>query len=96
LKKFTFEKHQRIYIDKEVAEYIYMIQQGTVKLFAENGYPFKIYKDGDVFGEADSLCGIRRNGTAIAVTSCQLYRATKSTIEEVLLNFPEIKRKIVE
>jgi len=65
-----------------------MIHKGTVKLFAENGYPFKIYKDGDAFGEADSLSGIRRNGTAIAVTYCQVYRTNISTIEEVLLNFP--------
>ena len=49
-----------------------------------------------MFGEADALCGIRRNGTAIAVTYCQLYRATKSTIDEVLLNFPDIKKKITE
>jgi len=53
-----------------MAEHIYMIHQGTIKLFAENGYPFKIYRDGDVFGEADCLTGIRRNGTAIAVTYC--------------------------
>ena len=41
LKKFTFEKNQMIYEDKEVAEYIYMVHSGTVKLFAENGYSFK-------------------------------------------------------
>lgn len=73
-----------------------MIHTGEVKLFAENGYYFKIYNDGDTFGDADTLCGIRRNGSAVATTHSKVYRISKQMIDQVINQFPEIKSKMTE
>jgi len=80
LKKVTFDPSDRIYLDKELSEMIYFIHSGHVKLFAENQYPFKVYRPGDVFGESEVFCNLRRNGTAIVIgtNQCELYQIRKS------------------
>jgi signal-transduction protein with cAMP-binding, CBS, and nucleotidyltransferase domain len=74
LKKIRFEKGDKIYQDKELSETMFLIHKGTVKLYAENGYPFIQFKNGQHFGDVDLFCGIRRNGTAQTTEECLLYK----------------------
>jgi signal-transduction protein with cAMP-binding, CBS, and nucleotidyltransferase domain len=55
-----------------------LINKGTVKLIAENNFPFAIYKTGEHFGLADMLSGVKRNGTAQASEDTQLYKIQKN------------------
>jgi len=64
LKKITYERGDKIYFDQDLAETIYFIQKGDVKIYAENDFYFAVYRSGDTFGDADVFCGTRRNGTA--------------------------------
>ena len=41
------------------------------------------------------FCGTRRNGTATAAEDCQLYKIQKNQLEDVLTDFPTIKKKLV-
>lgn len=94
LKKIRYEKGDKIYHDKDLSETLYLINKGHVKLYAENGFPFAAYKSGSHFGDVDMFCSIRRNGTAQATEDCQLYKIQKSQIEDVLSDFPVIKKKL--
>ncbi len=64
LKKIMFGKGDLIYNDNYISESIYFIETGQVRLYAENGFPFQIYKYGETFGDTDVFCELRRNGTA--------------------------------
>jgi len=41
------------------------------------------------------FCGTRRNGTATAAEDCQLYKIQKNQLEDVLTDFPTIKKKLI-
>ena len=64
LKKIKYEKNDKIYLDKDLSETLFLIHKGSVRLLAENNFPFAVYKAGDYFGFADMFSGVRRNGTA--------------------------------
>lgn len=95
LKKVSFEKDDIVYNDGAFSETIYLVFKGQVKLFAENGYAFAVFRKGDHFGETDVFCGTRRNGTATAQDICLLYKMNRSDLEHVLLSFPKIRKTLL-
>lgn len=95
LKKINYEKGDTIYLDGDLSEHLFIIHKGTVKLYADNGYPFSQYKSGMHFGDADLLCGTRRNGTAKASEDCLLYKIEKGKLEDILGDFPSMRIKLV-
>ena len=74
---------------------MFLIHKGTVKLYAENGYPFIQFKNGQHFGDVDLFCGIRRNGTAQTTEECLLYKIQKNQLEDALHDFPALKKKLI-
>lgn len=95
LKKINYEKGDKIYHDKDLAETMFMIHKGTVKLYADNGFPFSQYMAGMHFGDADMLCETRRNGTASASENCLLYKVQKNQLDDILSDFPKLKKKLI-
>lgn len=53
-------------MDRSLSTSFYMIHDGIIKLYADNGLPFKVFKKGSQFGQTEMVVGIRRNGTARA------------------------------
>ena len=49
---------------------MYLIHKGFVKLYAENDFPFAVYRISTTFGDIDIFCNQRRNGTAKAMEYC--------------------------
>lgn len=96
MNKLEYNRRDKIYDDGAISESIYLIYKGTVKLYAENGYPFAIYRKGDTFGDIDVFCGTRRNGTAITTEDCLFYRVAKNKIDDILFDHPHIRQQIVE
>lgn len=95
LKKVTFERFDTVYHDGAFSETVYLIYAGQVKLLAENGFAFALFRKGDHFGETDVFCGTRRNGTAQAQDNCMLYKLNKSDLEQVLLSFPATRKTML-
>lgn len=73
MKKISFEEGDMIYEDNSLASCFFLIYQGQVKLFANNGLPFKTYKHGEQFRENEMITSIRSNGIARASKVCKLY-----------------------
>lgn len=68
LNKMTFEMNDTIYVDKAFANSIYLLHSGYVKLLAENGHAFSIYRNGSNFGDSEVILGLKTNGTAKAMS----------------------------
>jgi CRP-like cAMP-binding protein len=62
--KISYERGNTIYTDGEFSDYIYLIDSGSIKLYADNGLVFGSYRGGDTLGDNDVLVESRRNGTA--------------------------------
>lgn len=95
LKKIRYERGDKIYHDNDLSETLYLINKGNVKIYAENGFAIASYKNGQHFGDIEMFCGTRRNGTATAAEDCQLYKIQKNQLEDVLTDFPTIKKKLI-
>jgi len=50
----------------EHSENIYMIFTGRASLYAQNGYIFMTYSEGDLLGDSDAFLGKERDSKAIA------------------------------
>lgn len=74
LDKIQFDKGDIIYHDNNISECMYLIHKGIVKLFAENDFPYAVYRESTSFGDYDVFLNQRRNGTAKSVQQSQLYK----------------------
>lgn len=85
-----------IFKDGDLADGMYFIYAGTVKIYAENGYSFATFRKGENFGETDVLTGMRRNGTARTADILQMYTLSKADLEQSLFDYPETRRKLLQ
>lgn len=93
--KMKFDKDDPIYWHGDLAVNFYMLHTGQVKLYAQNGYPFITYREGDHFGESDCLLGESRDSKAVAVVASVVYMINKDDFNAVLANFPDQKKKFL-
>lgn len=64
--KIAFEKDDTIYLQGDFSENMYMIFKGRVSLYAQNGYVFTSYSEGDLLGDSDALLDEVRDSKAVA------------------------------
>jgi len=97
LRKISYDRTADvIFTDQDLADGMYFIYSGTVKIYAENGFSFATFRKGENFGETDILTGMRRNGTARTVDILQMYTLTKADLEQSLQEFPDVRRKLLQ
>jgi len=92
--KITYEKGEKLYVDGAISDQVFFIHKGVVKLYGDFGYPFASFKTGQTVGENDVMTNIKRNGTAICVDSCFLYKIFKNQMEEALKLYPSVKKRL--
>eukprot|EP00351_Strombidinopsis_sp_SopsisLIS2011_P005188 CAMPEP_0116870460 /NCGR_PEP_ID=MMETSP0463-20121206/373_1 /TAXON_ID=181622 /ORGANISM="Strombidinopsis sp, Strain SopsisLIS2011" /LENGTH=171 /DNA_ID=CAMNT_0004507029 /DNA_START=882 /DNA_END=1397 /DNA_ORIENTATION=+ len=90
-----FQRGDPIYQQGDFAENIYIVHQGEVKMYAVNGFPYHTYKIGDVFGDADCFLNEPRDSKAAAAIPCILYSINFDKLNELLVQFPEQKSKML-
>lgn len=64
--KIAFEKDDTIYLQGDFSENMYMIFLGRVSLYAQNGYVFTSYSEGDLLGDSDAFLDEVRDSKAVA------------------------------
>lgn len=62
--KIIYDKDDPIYWLGDYAGNFYLLEEGHVKLYAQNGFTFSSYKQGDIFGDSDSFLGELRDSKA--------------------------------
>jgi len=82
--KIIYEKDDPIYWQSDFAENFYLLEIGKVKLYAQNGFPFITYNEGDIFGDSDALLGELRDCKATAAMDCTLHSIKIESIEGLL------------
>lgn len=82
----------------EIAREMYIVQKGTVEVVkdADSTDVVMSLNEGDFFGEVALLTHNRRNMTVRARTVAELHTLTKQDLDEVLTDFPDVRRKIQE
>lgn len=95
LKKIMIDKGDVLYMDGEFSEEIYFIKQGKVKIFAKNGFPYLLCKDGQHFGEVEVIYKEPRVGKAVAQTDCLIYTLERDDLEMLFAEFKEVRNLII-
>ena len=87
--KIAFEKDDTIYWAGDFSENIYMIFKGRVSNYAQNGYIFMTYVEGDLLGDSDALRDEVRDSKAIAQVNSILYTIKMEKLNELFVQYPE-------
>ena len=90
LNKITYDMNDTIYMDNSSANTIYLIHDGYVKLLAENGQSFCVYRLGNNFGDTEVILGLKRNGTAKAMNQSHFYIIKKQHFDELMEDYPAV------
>lgn len=93
-RKIKVDKNEVIYTIGEFSEEIYLIKQGKVKLFAQNGFAYISIKDGEHFGDYEVIFNEPREGKAVAVTESLFYTLTKDDMDELLEQYTDMREII--
>ena len=76
---------------------MFFLQHGEVCVCnAARDQVYATLTDGSFFGEISLLTGGRRTATVICTIICEVYTLTQHDFEDVLLDFPENKKKFRE
>ena len=94
--KISFGKDDTIYWQNDFSESFFMIYEGKVQLFAQNGHAFTHYIQGDLVGDSDALLGEARDSKAMAQIQTETYSLKVESLETILVQFPETHAKMVK
>jgi CPA1 family monovalent cation:H+ antiporter len=81
----------------EVGKEMFLILRGLVRVLKEEqGEQIEVatLMPGDIFGEIALLQDVKRVATCKAVTPCVLYSLSRSHFEDLIQQFPDIKREM--
>ncbi|CDW91576.1 cation channel family protein [Stylonychia lemnae] len=96
LRKIKVDKDDEVYQEGDFAEEIYYIKSGKIRLYAENGFPFASYQEGQHFGDPEVLFKETRDGKAVAQTDCLFYALHKDDLEKLIDQHDDMKKIIYE
>ncbi len=95
-----YGKGQRVYVQGEAAETMYLLRQGRIKLYrlTRPGKRLKlaVMRPGMIFGEACVLGGGTRNATAEVVEAAQVVEITRAQVERGLREDPDFALSLVK
>lgn len=83
-----------IYWKGDIAESIYMIFKGSVRLVTENGVTFTVFKQGDIIGDSEALFGNLREAKAVAAESCVLFILKIEDCKDIFSAHPQAYTKM--
>lgn len=96
LSKIAYDPNEIIYNDNSISDSMFFIHKGIVRLYAENDFSFAMFKVSNQFGDNDMMLNLRRMGTAKTMIVSQLYKITKAHLEEILEDYPTIRRELIK
>ncbi len=96
---YIYEDKQIIFLQGEVGQALYVIQEGEVKItrfYNNQEVLLDVLKKGDIFGEMAILENKPRNANAFANGRLKLMLITKENFDFVVKSYPQIVTKIIE
>ncbi|KAI0984507.1 hypothetical protein GJ496_008305 [Pomphorhynchus laevis] len=95
--KLEFEMFQPgdiIIAEGSVGDKMYFILEGVLDIIKSNGEVLTTLGDGSYFGEISLVLKTKRTASVRAVTYCNLYSLSCDNVDQILEQFPAIKRTI--
>ena len=71
---------------------MYFIARGSVEVLTDDNTVLNVLEEGSYFGEICLLTDDRRTATVRALTPCDLCTLKKKDFEEIIIEFPEVKK----
>lgn len=84
----SFAKGSVIFAEEDVADYMYLIVSGQVRL-SMHGEPMAMEQAGGFVGEMALIGQRKRSATATAMTDCEMAPLSKDAFLDMLRNQPE-------
>ena len=72
-----------------------MIYKGRVSLYAQNGYVFMSYGEGDLLGDSDALLDEVRDSKAIAQINSVMYTVKMEQLDELFAQYQEAQEQMM-
>jgi len=89
-----YRKGQLIYLQGQCPDYLYCLQEGTVRtvIFSDQGEEklLTVYHAGSIFGEASFFDEMPRVSSATAQTDCRIVRLSRDKVEHLFRLHPEL------
>eukprot|EP00873_Tetraselmis_striata_P006068 jgi/Tetstr1/426332/TSEL_016645.t1 len=76
-----------------MAREMFFLNTGSVRI-SKNGIEIVTLNKGNYFGEIGLLLHAPRSATVAAISDCEVYVLTKTALEEVLTDFPQVRSKL--
>lgn len=93
IESHQFQRGQRIFQRGDAGDYLYIVKEGLVEVFAEATDGSKIvfaeYPPGEILGEITLLDGGPRTATAVALEHCELLKFDRSDVLALVSKHPE-------
>ncbi|XP_037081197.1 uncharacterized protein LOC119101913 [Pollicipes pollicipes] len=94
LKEAFFLEGETVIFAGDMGQEMYFIHRGICEIIDQEGTVTVCLGPGRFFGEVSVMYSIPRTATIRAQTNTDLFVLTKSDLQDVLENYPEIKREI--
>ena len=92
IESHQFQKGQRIFQRGDSGDYLYIVKEGLVEVFAEatdgNKIVFAEYPPGEILGEITLLDGGPRTATAVALEDCELLKFDRADVLALVSKHP--------
>jgi CRP/FNR family transcriptional regulator/CRP/FNR family cyclic AMP-dependent transcriptional regulator len=99
MKQVSYSRGEKIFREDDPADHLYLIIEGSVKIFKEGlTYPtiLATIPAGGFFGEFGLIDGLPRSASAGANTDCKLMRLSGKDFETVIRVSPSISRNVMK
>ena len=94
LQSIKIEYGDIIYSYRDLAKEMYFIKAGSVRIYYKE-HKVGTIEEGDYFGEVEMFFNINREFTAKAHHDCILLVIQKKQLENVLIQFPDVKNEML-
>jgi len=98
MQQVSYSRGEKIFREDDPADHLYLIIEGSVKIFKEGlTYPtiLATISAGGFFGEFGLIDGLPRSASAGANTDCKLMRLSGKDFETVIRVSPSISRNVM-
>ncbi len=98
MQQVAYSRGEKIFREDDPADHLYLIIEGSVKIFKEGlTYPtiLATISAGGFFGEFGLIDGLPRSASAGANTDCKLMRLSGKDFETVIRVSPSISRNVM-
>ena len=96
LKKQQHELGDYVYRQNEISDNLYLIHTGIIRIYTEQTqHSLYEYVAGQYFGNCELFTNTYRLGSAFVTQDAQFYRINKFKLDNILLDYKDIKRELV-